>query len=140
MPVEAITEDARGLDLSSRFIRTNTVAASPTAATETIIATLTVPENLTLAVGIEVVAWAAYTVGTSGTAGNLRIRRTDASGTVIAATGALTVTATNLVTASVHGTDTGPTLPGQVYVATLTVTGGAAASTVSAVHLRALLV
>jgi hypothetical protein len=46
----------------------------------------------------------------------------------------------NLTELYVAGFDTGPTLPGQVYVATLTITAGAAASTVSGLYLRALVV
>ncbi len=92
--------------------------------------------------GIVVFGWVAFTVGTSGTAVNLKIRRTNASGATQAATGAVNegvTAATQLATRQIMAFDTGPTLP-QIYVATLTVTGGAAASTVSAVQLTAIAV
>lgn len=138
--LETITRSGAGVDLSPRYVRSSTVAASPAAATETTIATLTLPSNVVQAVGIEVTGWAAFTVGTNGVSTNLRIRQTNTSGTIIAATGAVTATAANLVTLSVHGLDTAGVIPGQVYVLTLTVGSGSAASTVSAVYLRALIV
>lgn len=143
MPLEPITRSVRGDDFTARFTQTTTVVASPTDNTETIIASLTLADNATAVSGIELVCFAAFTIGTSGTAGNLKIRRTNAAGTTIAATGANNVgvwAATQLAELYVAGFDTGPTLPGQVYVATLTVTGGAAASTVSGLYLRALTV
>lgn len=128
------------IDLSARFKRTTTVGASPSAATETIIATLTITEDLVIVAGIQLVAWAAFTVGTNGVSANLKIRQTNASGSTIAASGATTQTAANLATLSAHGFDTGATLPGQVYVATLTVASGSAASTVSALFLGATII
>ena len=85
-------------------------------------------------------AWAAFTVGTSGVSANLKIRQTDASGATIAATGATTVTATNLEQLVAMGRDTAAVIPGQIYVATLLVGSGAAISTVSGVFLGALLI
>lgn len=143
MPLAPITETARGLDLTPRFVRSSTVVASPVDNTETIIASLTLSDISSPAAGVEVIAFAAFTIGTSGTAGNLKVRRTDASGTTVVASGLVTAgvwAATQLAELYVAGFDTGPTLPGQVYVATLTITAGAAASTVSAVYLRALVV
>jgi hypothetical protein len=143
MPLEPITRTVRGDDFTPRFVRTTTVVASPTDNSETIIATITLPDNASPVLGVELIAFAAFTIGTSGSAGNLKIRRTDASGTTIVATGAITAgvwAATQLAELYAAGFDTGPTLPGQVYVATLTITAGAAASTVSALCLRALTV
>lgn len=134
-----IRYDGKSLDLTGRYVASTTVAASPAAATETIIATVTVPGDVSVLQGIEVVAWAAFTVGASGTAANLRIRLTNVSGTVKSATGATTVTAANLVERSAAAFDATGTA-GAVYVATLEVTAGAAASTVSGVLLRALVV
>jgi hypothetical protein len=133
---------AQGIDLSSRVAASSGVVASPAAAAETIIATVTVAELESIAVGIILLAWAAFTVGTSGTAIRLRLRRTNVAGAVVADSGALTggVAAAALVAPSILGIDAGPTLPNQVYVLTLTVTGGAAASTVSAVGLTAIAV
>lgn len=144
MPVP-IRATGSSVDLSSRFFQSKTVAGSPAAATETIISTLTVSGDVAVVNGVWLVGFAAFTVGTSGTAVNMRLRQTDTSGTIIAATGATTggIAATNVVDMNVAGFDTavaGTGLTTQVYVLTLTVTGGAAASTVSAVHLGALVV
>lgn len=137
---DPIHQSGAGVDLSSRLVRSSVVAGSPALAAETTICTLTIPTDLVVVSGIELTAWAALTVGTSGTAVNLRIRQTGTSGTIIAATGALTATAANLISVSAQGFDTAAVLPGQVYVATLTVTLGAAVSTVSACYLRALVI
>lgn len=131
---------AAGIDLSPRVKRSNTVVASPAAASETIICSLTISENLATALGVVLVGWAAYTVGTNGVSVNLKLRQTDTSGTTIAATGATTATAANLGSMALAGVDTSPVLPGQVYVVTMTVASGSAASTVSAVELVAIVV
>lgn len=125
------------VDLSPRFKRTTTVAASPTDATETVIATLTITDDDVIASGIMLRGWAAYTVGTNGVSARLRIRATSVAGTVKGDTGALTagIAAAALDARSVEGFDTAATLPGQVYVLTLTVGSASAASTVSAVAL-----
>lgn len=127
-----------GVDLSKRFFRYGTVDASPSASSETVIATLTIAADVAITQGIFLWGWAALTIGTSGTAANLRIRQTNTSGTVICATGATTQAATNLCERGCMGFDTAAVLPNQVYVLTLTVTSGAAASTVSALQLAAL--
>lgn len=141
MPPDPIVRGAAGLDLSQRFVTSSTVAASPSAATETTICTLTIPSNLQVTSAVILLGFAAFTVGTSGTACNLRIRQTNTSGTTIGATGATTggISATNLVDMNVAGQDASPPAAG-VYVLTLTVTGGAAASTVSAANLVAIVV
>lgn len=138
--LEPIGISGSNVDLSKRIVQSSTVAASPSAASETTICTLTVSSNLAVVSGIMLWGWAAFTVGTSGTACNLKIRQTNTSGTTLGATGATTggISATNLVDMNVQGFDTAAVLPGQVYVLTLTVTGGAAASTVSACQLFAL--
>jgi hypothetical protein len=143
-PVEPITRNALGLDLSGRFFFTTTVVASPAAAAETIIAQLAaIPSNITAVTGVDLSGWAAYTVGTSGTAVRFRIRQTNVAGTVVGDTGALTGSqhgAAILSADDCEGFDAAPTLPGQVYVLTMQVTAGAAASTVSATKLRAIIV
>lgn len=135
-----ITDTAGGLDLSLRVVRSSTVVASPAAAAETTICTITVTGDIVVnqAVGLE--GWAAYTVGTNGVSGQLRLRQTSSAGTLIADSGAVTRTAAQLVEQSVFGQDTAAVLPGQVYVLTLQVASGSAASTVSAVYLRAFVV
>lgn len=140
MPTPPITANAVNLDLSGRFFRTDTVAASPSAATETIIATLTVGSQIAVVSGVYLLGYAAYTVGTNGVSVNLKIRQTDTSGTTIKATGAVTSTAANLGSMDLQGFDASPTLPGQVYVLTMTVASGSAASTVSAAALYAVVV
>lgn len=130
-----ITESAARVDLSARLTGTSTVVASPSAGSETIIASVNVPDfgNTTITSGVRLHGWAAFTVGTNGVSATLKIRQTDASGTTVASTGALTVTAANLVAFDVLGADAAP--GAAKYVLTLTVGSGSAASTVSAVHL-----
>ncbi len=139
MPTVPITESSIGVDLTSRFIQSTTVSASPSAATETTICTLTIPSLVPIVNGIVLFGFAAFTVGTSGTATNLKIRQTNTSGATVTATGATTggIAATNLVDMNVSGFDAAPAAA-QVYVLTLTVTSGAAASTVSAAQLFAI--
>lgn len=115
------------------------MVASPSAAVETTICTVTIPGDIAVVTGVYLVGWAAFTVGASGTAANLRIRRTDTSGTIVAATGATTggIAAGNLVDMNIAGLNASPAAA-QVYVLTLTITAGGAASTVSATSLFAL--
>lgn len=142
MPTEPIRFDSLAIDLSNRFQITTTVAASPALAAETIIGTLTLANFSELAVtkGVQLNGWAAFTVGTSGTAVTLRIRQTNVTGTVIASSGATTagIAAGNLATLDVQGADTGAGV--SVYVLTMQVTAGAAASTVSALSLQGIVV
>src|SRR5207253_848319 len=112
------------LDLSPRYKYSVTVAGSPAAAAETTVATLTITEDLAVNLAVELVAWCAFTVGTNGTACTLKIHHTNAAGATLASSGAVTATAANLMTLSAHGVDTVPVLPGQIYIATLQVTGG----------------
>lgn len=137
-----IQYDSQRLDLSKRIQVYSTVDASPAAAAETVIATLTLTGFADTAIisGAFLFGWAAYTVGTSGTAVRLRIRQTNVSGTVKADTGALTGSqhgAGILSADDVNGFDTAPV---GVYVLTMQVTAGAAASTVSALVLGAILI
>jgi hypothetical protein len=130
------------MDLSKRVQVYSTVDASPAAAAETVIATLTIAGFADTAIisGALLMGWAAYTVGTSGTAVRLRIRQTNVSGTVKADTGALTgsqLGAGILSADDVNGFDTAPV---NTYVLTMQVTSGAAASTVSALVLAVVLI
>lgn len=130
------------VDLSTRFSETHTVAASPALAAITAVATLTLTQAVTLVTGIQLTGWVAFTVGTSGVSAKLDIRQTSTAGAVVATTGLTTVTAANLVETGCQGFDlqTAITLPNQVYVLCLTIGSGAAASTVSACQLTALLI
>jgi hypothetical protein len=70
----------------------------------------------------------------------LKIRQTNGSGTVVAATGALTggVAAAALLAQDVSGSDATPGVG--TYVLTLQITSGATNTTISAVSLRAFVV
>lgn len=141
MPPQPFEFAANLFDLSPRFVASTVVVASPAAAAETIVASVTVPGGLSYASGVIVCGWAAFTVGTSGTAVQLRLRQTTVAGTVVANSGALTggVAAAGLLAQDVQGFDTAPG-DGQIYKMTLQVTAGSAASTVSAVLLFAIAV
>lgn len=124
-----------GLDLSPRFARSATVAASPAAAAETVVASTTFPGGIPVKLGVIIIAYAAVTVGTNGVALTWKLRQTGTSGSTIKSSGALTAVATELVDETIVGFDTSPALTGQVYVLTLTVTSGSAPSTVSAAEI-----
>lgn len=137
---QAIQVGGAAVDLSPRYFYTEAVTGSPAAATETIIATLAVRGDLAVMEGVRLACYCAFTAGTDGASAVLRIRQTDASGTVIKASGAVNVTAANLYDRCIFGVDEAAALPNQVYVATLTVASASAASTVSAVILDALVI
>ncbi len=135
---DPINVSAARVDLSTRIAVSTTVAASPAAGTETVIATITGLNfpSIVQQVGVIVQGWCAFTVGTNGVTAQLRIYDTSAAtGELIADTGVTTqaVTATKLTTASVAGLD----VEGDqtAYCLTLTIGSGSAASTVSAVQL-----
>lgn len=137
---QPITSNVIHEDLTGRFPYSTTVVASPALAAETIIASLAVPAfgDTAIQTAVIVTGWAAYTVGTSGTAVTLRLRQTNVAGTVVATTGALSKTAASLYADDVNGVDATPGVG--VYVLTMQVTAGAAASTVSAVLLSAIVI
>lgn len=141
---DPINRDGAGVDLSRRFVASTTVVASPAAASETIIAqTAAVAGNVAVISGVLLLAYAAYTVGTSGASVRLRLRQTGLAGTVVGDTGAMTGSqhgAGILSSDSVYGFDTAPAAGGQVYVLTMTVGSGAAQSTVSATAIFAVAV
>lgn len=141
-------QSANTLDLGPRVISSSTVVGSPGAATEAVVCQIVGIDNqLSVSVGVFLSAVISFTVGTSGTAVRVRIRQgtTAGAGTVIADTGALTggVAAGNLLSQDIQGFDTGVTGGGAVgaisYHVSLQVTGGAAASTVSATNIVALI-
>lgn len=140
MPLPIQTGGA-GVDLSPRLFATNTVAASPSAAAETIVATLTISEDLSIQKGVVLIGFGATTQGASGTGVTMKLRRTDTSGTTIKSTGIIPLAAGVLGTFSIAGTDlTLPITVGQVYVLTALHTAAAATSTYSAVSLIAIAV
>ena len=135
---DAQLQGARFIDLSARFVQSTTVVASPSAGTETVIGSVTLPSGLSINSGVILFGWAAFTIGTSGVSANLKIRQTSVSGTTLAATGATTggIAAGNLVVLDVGAFDSAPA-DAQIYKLTLLVGSGAAASTVSALQLVA---
>lgn len=139
---DAINESGARVDLSSRFSQSKTVVASPAAAAETIICQTPALGDVAKNVGVILFGWCAFTVGTSGANVNLRVRQTNVGGAVIDTTGNMTggIAAGNLVSFDIQTFDASPVLPGQVYVLTLQVGSAAAASTVSACNLFAILV
>jgi hypothetical protein len=141
MPPQPFQLSAALVDLSARVAASTAVVGSPALAAETIIGSVTLPGGLTYASGCIVSGWAAFTVGTSGTAVTLRLRQTSVAGTVVATSGALTggVAAAALLAQDVDGFDAAPG-DSQIYKLTLQVTAGAAVSTVSAVLLYAIAV
>lgn len=141
MAAGQINRSGAGLDLSPRVTTSTAVVASPALAAETIIARVTIPADVPVAVGVLVLATAAFTVGTSGVSVQVKVRRTNVSGTTVYDSGVMTagVAAAALDQQSVVAFDTGAT-PGTVYVLTLTVGSGSAPSTVSAVELVAVAV
>lgn len=137
-----INEGADAIDLRPRVVVSTAVVASPALAAETIIAQTGAIGDVAVQQGVLLSGWAAFTVGTTGTAVRLRLRQTNVAGTLVADTGALTagVAAAALVAQDVEGFDAAAVAPAQVYVLTLQVTGGSAISTVSAVKLSGLVI
>lgn len=142
MPAVPIGESAAGMDLQARVPVSTTVVASPAAAAETIIAQIALTGDVAVLRSVIVRGFAAFTVGATGTAVRLRIRKDTVAGTVVGDSGALTggIAAGNLVVENVVGVDAAPSNTGQVYCLTLQVTAGSGASTVSATELDALVV
>jgi hypothetical protein len=140
MPPVPIRYDSQGLDLTKRFQVTTTVGASPALAAETVIATLTLAgfADTPVLTGVALNGWAAYTVGTSGTAVTFRIRQTGVSGTIVQTSGALTRAAASLAADDINGLDAGAGVG--VYVLTMQVTSASAPSTVSALLLQAVII
>lgn len=138
MPAE-IRSSSRNADWTGRVYSSTTVVASPAAAAETIIGTVTVTSDIVVALGVLLFGWAAFTVGTTGANARLRLRQTGLAGTIVADTGATTggIAAAGLVILDCGGLDTGAVLPGQVYALTLQVGSASAGSAVSGVQLVA---
>lgn len=131
-------QSAAVLDLTPRVYSTATVAGSPALAAETIIASVTINQDIQVVRGVLLIASCAFTVGTSGVTSNLKLRRTDASGQTVLASGLIPQTAGDLVAPSLTAFDVFLAAPGQAYVLTLTIGSGGAVSTVSAVSLVAI--
>jgi hypothetical protein len=128
------------LDLSDRIFSTAAVVGSPAAASETVIASVTLTQDLAVAEGTLLIGYAAFTAGTNGVSATLKLRRTGTSGTTVKTSGAVTVAAAALYEQTIVGFDTPVATPNAVYVMTLTIGSGSAESLVSAVTLIALVV
>lgn len=133
--MSSIAMDASRVLLSTALFQTTAVTGSPAAAAETVVATLTVPQGIRADQSVYLLGWMTLTVGTNGTALTVKIRRTTVAGTTVATSGAEGATAAALVSRNIIGVDAPGLQSGMVYVMTLTVTAGSAASTVSAVGL-----
>lgn len=131
---------ALGIDLSGRTFRSGTVTGSPAAAAETIVCTVTCTGDWAVTTGVILIGWCTLTTGTNGVSITTKLRQTDTSGTTIKTSGATLTAAGNLVDRTILGVDTAPTAGRQVYVMTLTIGSGSAASTVSAAELVAIVV
>ena len=131
--------DGAGINLSNRFAYSATVAASPSASSETTICTLTIPSGVQTFTGVILEGSAAFTIGTSGTAYTIKIRQTNTSGSTLYSSGLIAASAASLVSANISAIDPSPA-NAQVYVLTLTVDNGAATSTVSGTNLTALVI
>src|SRR5881392_1756393 len=112
-----INEAADAIDLRPRLVVSTVVVASPALAAETIIAQTAAIGDVAVMQGVRLSGWAAFTVGTTGTAVTLRLRQTNVAGTVIATTGAVTggIAAAGLVALDVEGFDAAAVAPSQVY-------------------------
>jgi len=73
------------------------------------------PDGASPAFGVVLVANAAFSVGTNGVSGQLRLYHGRASGTKIDDSGALTMVATDLYNPFLIGFDASPVLPNQTY-------------------------
>lgn len=133
--------DASGIDLSTVFAKSAAVVASPAAAAETIIASVTTGA-VRADQSVYLFGWAAFTVGTDGVSVQLRARRATVGGTLVGDSGALTagIAAAKLDAATLLTIDAPGAVGQQVYKLTMQVASGSAASTVSAVTLVALVV
>lgn len=113
------------------------IDASPGGAIETIVCTYTGIDTVDADSTVILTTQVNLVIGTSGTALRIRIRQTSISGAVVGDTGAITggVAAGNVMSQDVIGVDNPGAVASFVYVATVQVTGGAAASTLSAVSI-----
>jgi hypothetical protein len=132
-----IKTSATNIDLTGRLVASSTIVASPTAAVETTICTVTIPSGLILGLGVILVAQAGFTIGANGVTASLRIRQTGTSGSAVGSSGPVTVVAASAYSSGIVGIDTAPLAAG-VYVLTLTVASATATSSVSAAKLVAL--
>lgn len=132
-----ITYNGGAVDLSPRVSQNTTVVASPAAATETIIASITVPSGITITAGVLVICSFGVTIGTNGVSYRTRVRNTGVTGTVVGDTGVETGSAASLYNVTVIGWDTAA-VAGTLEKVTLTIASGSASSTVTPLSIVAI--
>ena len=146
---QAIGVSGKVVDLTPRFASSNTVVGSPATNAATNVCQVTgLPTDTAVGTGVFLTGCVSLTVGTSGTAVTVKIRQgtTAGSGTTIASSGAITggISAGNLISQDLQGLDAGVTGFGAnasgSYFLEVTITGGAATSTVSQANLTAIVV
>lgn len=138
--MSSMAMDGSRVLLSTAMFQTTSVTGSPAAAAETIIATLVLPVGIRAEQRVFLIGWGTWTVGTSGTSSRVRLRQTNVAGTTVADSGLLNSAAGVVFGPSIIGVDQPGAQNNFTYVMTLTIAAGAAASTVSAVGLVALIV
>jgi hypothetical protein len=122
------------------FYSTFAVTGSPAAAAETVVATLS---GVDLRYSDQVIKLSGsinFTVGTSGNAATLRLRRDSLTGTQVGTSQTLPVTevvATDTVIGAIYASDQPGNVAGATYVMTLQVATAAATSTVNNVNITA---
>jgi hypothetical protein len=117
-----IHTSAAWLDLSPRVQAKNTPLLAPGLNSETVIMTLTLPSEPAIVAGVQLQA------ATDSTTQELRIRRTDRTGTLVVAGGAQPVTPGALLNRSLLTFDPLPVPSQQVYVLTSESVGASAAT------------
>jgi hypothetical protein len=124
----------------SLYYSTFAVTGSPAAAAETVVATLTGVDLRFSDQVIKLQGVVNFTVGTSGNAATLRLRRDSLTGTQVGTTITLpasTIVATAVATGLINFSDQPGNVAGATYVMTLQVASAAAISTVNNVNLTA---
>lgn len=124
------------VDLSQRIICANASVTAATGGAETVVATVTIPQNLSYNSGVVVRGYLNFTGGTGATSAITQIRQSNVTGSSVVASPNLAATAAASYERSLLGFDTGPA-NGQVYVLTLSITGGTASAPVGAATLVA---
>lgn len=136
------------VDVSGRMAFSNTVAASPATAAETVVATVTgLKADTAVFSGVFLSGCASLKVGTSGSGVQVRIRTgtTAGAGTVVADSGLINggIAAAALISQDIQGVDTAVTGGGPIgttsYCLTVTVASASAASTISQTNLTAVI-
>lgn len=138
--LSSIVLNGAHVDLSKRVQLSTTIVASPAGNAETAVASLTITDALSTALGVILIGGLTAPIGTSGVSTQLRFYHGTTSGTKIGDSGAILATAGDVQAPVWFGFDNAPVLPNQVYTMSLTVGSGAAATTISQLFLLALII